>query len=68
VLKTNNLTLQQQIFTPFYTSKKNSHGSGLGLSIAANIMQRHEGELYLKPRSEFTTFIAQLPVAPEESL
>lgn len=57
--------IQQRIFTPFFTTKKYGRGTGLGLSIAASIMHRHNGELYLKSRSEFTTFVARIPISPE---
>lgn len=59
--------IQEQIFTPFFTTKKFGRGTGLGLSIAAGIMNRHHGELFLKPRSEFTTFVAQIPISPENN-
>jgi two-component system nitrogen regulation sensor histidine kinase NtrY len=35
--------IMNQIFIPFYTTKKN--GSGIGLSLSKNILKKHEGNL-----------------------
>jgi len=35
--------IMNQIFIPFYTTKKN--GSGIGLSLSKNIMKKHDGNL-----------------------
>ena len=44
-----------QIFIPFYTTKKN--GSGIGLSLSKNIMKKHGGNLLVNSESGvFTTF------------
>ncbi len=57
--------VSSRLFTPFFTTKKHGRGLGLGLSIAASIMHRHYGDVYLKPNTEVTTFVAQLPVSTE---
>ena len=36
---------QEQIFVPFYTTKKD--GSGIGLSLARQIMRQHNGSIDL---------------------
>ena len=36
---------QEQIFIPFYTTKK--EGSGIGLSLARQIMRQHNGSIDL---------------------
>ena len=36
---------QEQIFVPFYTTKK--EGSGIGLSLARQIMRQHNGSIDL---------------------
>ncbi|MBQ9309516.1 MAG: HAMP domain-containing histidine kinase [Bacteroidales bacterium] len=39
------VTAREQIFVPFYTTKKN--GSGIGLSLARQIMRQHNGSIDL---------------------
>ena len=50
----------QQIFEPFYTTRKG--GSGLGLSISFEIVEAHGGEISTISRpGEGATFIIRLP-------
>lgn len=42
-----------QIFIPFYTTKKN--GSGIGLSLSKNIMKKHGGNLLVKSEAGVKT-------------
>ncbi len=52
--------VRERIFEPFFTTKED--GTGLGLCIAARIMQRHGGRLVLESSSrEGTTFAVWLP-------
>ena len=47
--------IKNQIFIPFYTTKKN--GSGIGLSLSKNIMKKHGGNLLVHSiPGEQTTF------------
>ena len=39
---------RERIFEPFFSTKQNSGGSGLGLSISHEIIRRHGGELQLE--------------------
>jgi signal transduction histidine kinase len=51
-----------EIFNPFYTTKKVGEGSGLGLSISYTIITRHGGTIDVKSKpGEGTTFEITLP-------
>ncbi len=50
-----------KIFQPFFTTKPTGQGTGLGLSLAFDIVKAHGGELKVETKeSEGTTFIIQL--------
>jgi two-component system sensor histidine kinase HydH len=56
--------LREQIFNPFYTSKKD--GVGLGLAIVAKIVDSHHGWIKLDDNSPFgARFRVFLPSSPE---
>lgn len=47
--------IMNQIFIPFYTTKKN--GSGIGLSLSKSILRKHGGNLLVRSEAgSFTTF------------
>ena len=47
--------IMNQIFIPFYTTKKN--GSGIGLSLSKNILKKHDGNLLVSSEKDaYTTF------------
>jgi len=52
-----------KIFQPFFTTKPTGQGTGLGLSLAYDIVKAHGGELKVETKEgEGTTFIIQLPL------
>ncbi|MBS1609240.1 MAG: hypothetical protein JSS70_10870 [Bacteroidetes bacterium] len=54
----------EKIFQPFFTTKPTGQGTGLGLSLAYDIVKVHGGEIKVETKEgEGTTFIIQLPVA-----
>lgn len=50
--------IQEKIFVPFFTTKKN--GSGIGLSIAQEIVRLHKGSLMVFSSGECTSFVIEL--------
>ncbi len=59
---------QKRIFDPFFTTKRTGKGTGLGLWISYNIMEKLGGSLSFKSKvGEGTTFTALIPVVfPEK--
>ncbi|MEO6868788.1 MAG: ATP-binding protein [Ginsengibacter sp.] len=52
-----------KIFQPFFTTKPAGQGTGLGLSLAYDIIKAHGGEIKVETKeSERTEFIIQLPI------
>jgi signal transduction histidine kinase len=52
-----------KIFHPFFTTKPSGQGTGLGLSLAYDIIKAHGGEIKVKTREkEGSEFIIQLPI------
>jgi two-component system, NtrC family, sensor kinase len=56
-----------KLFTPFFTTKKEVKGVGLGLAVSYGIVQRHHGKISVKSKEgEGTTFTVLLPVKNAE--
>ena len=53
--------LAEKIFTPFFTTKKDRDGTGIGLSLSRSIARRHHGELSLDMHAANTSFRVALP-------
>jgi signal transduction histidine kinase len=52
-----------RVFEPFYTTKKNGAGTGLGLSVCYGILQNHGGTISVRNREEGgAVFSIELPV------
>lgn len=58
----------KRIFDPFFTTKKGGEGTGLGLSLAEQIIHSHKGYLYAESEvGKGTIFTILLPVLEEET-
>ncbi|RYY55518.1 MAG: hypothetical protein EOO09_10215 [Chitinophagaceae bacterium] len=54
--------VREKIFQPFFTTKPAGQGTGLGLSLAYDIVKAHNGELHLDTKEgQGTTFTIVLP-------
>ena len=52
-----------KIFQPFFTTKPTGQGTGLGLSLAYDIVKAHGGEIKVETKEgEGSKFIVQLPL------
>ena len=55
--------IKEKIFQPFYTTKPTGQGTGLGLSLAYDIVKAHGGEIKVKSQEgEGSAFIVELPI------
>lgn len=60
--------LEERIFEPFLTTKPPGEGSGLGLTVAFNIAQKHGGSLkYSSEQGVWTEFTLILPLSQERA-
>jgi signal transduction histidine kinase len=50
------------VFDPFFTTKPFGEGTGLGLDVAARIVDRHDGSLWAESTPGDTRFITSLPI------
>jgi signal transduction histidine kinase len=57
----------QKLFTPFFTTKKEVKGVGLGLAVSYGIIQRHRGKIEVQSREGAgSTFTVYLPLHQKE--
>ncbi|AYR09885.1 ATP-binding protein [Leptospira borgpetersenii] len=59
------LKIQDRIWDPFFTTKDQGEGTGLGLGIAKGIVEKHKGKITLTSNPGKTTFRIELPINPE---
>lgn len=54
--------VQQNLFSPFFTTKPLGKGTGLGLNISYNIILKHNGQIKVTSQPGKTQFSVQLPI------
>jgi len=55
----------QKLFTPFFTTKREVEGIGLGLAVSYDIVQRHGGRIKVQGEvDKGSTFTVCLPLRP----
>jgi len=59
--------IQEKIFSPFFTTKSVGKGTGLGLNITWNIIQKHLGDIKVNSRPGKTIFEVYLPINFEKA-
>ena len=58
----------RKLFTPFFTTKQEVKGVGLGLAVSYGIIQRHHGRIEVQSKEkEGTAFTVYLPLKIEET-
>jgi signal transduction histidine kinase len=55
--------IKNRIFEPFFTSKPLGEGTGLGLDIVKQIVEKHNGRILVASKAGETTFTVFLPIA-----
>lgn len=58
--------VQAKLFDPFFTTKAMGKGTGLGMNISYNIIQKHKGEIKVFSRPGKTYFSIHLPINFED--
>lgn len=54
---------RDKIFTPFFTTRRNTGGTGLGLEIISSLLKAYQGEITLGDTETGAEFIITLPLA-----
>jgi two-component system NtrC family sensor kinase len=57
------IEIQDKIFDPYFTTKDQGEGSGLGLGITRQIVERHHGEIRVQSKPGETSFEVVLPIS-----
>ena len=56
-----------KVFDPFFTTRGEKGGTGLGLSVCHGIVAEHGGRIYAKSKTgKGTTFFVELPLTTEK--
>jgi len=55
--------VRQAIFDPFFTTREQGQATGLGLSVAHEIIRRHGGDIWLTDTTPGAEFVVRLPIS-----
>ena len=58
--------IQPKIFESFFTTKPAGEGSGLGLDIVKNILEKHDGKIEFQSLPGKTRFTVSIPINSNE--
>jgi signal transduction histidine kinase len=53
---------RKKIFTPFFTTRRNKGGTGLGLEITASLLKTYNGKIELADSEQGALFVLNLPL------
>lgn len=56
------LANEKKIFTPFFTTKREDGGTGLGLGIVKSLLKAHGGSIYVLESSQGACFELEIPI------
>jgi PAS domain S-box-containing protein len=59
--------IRAKIFDPFFTTKEIGKGTGIGLSLARGIVEKHGGRIWIDETNPHTCFRLRLPLMPAEA-
>ncbi|PJZ71108.1 histidine kinase [Leptospira perolatii] len=59
--------IKDRVWDPFFTTKDQGEGSGLGLGIVKGIIEKHKGKISFESKPGRTVFKVELPLRPPES-
>lgn len=54
---------RDQVFEPFFTTRRDEGGTGMGLGIVRALLRAHRGDIELEPSTSGAVFALRLPVA-----
>ncbi len=64
--KTMDHSIRDKIFDPFFSTREQGNGMGLGLSIVASIVKEHNGTIHLVDKNDGTAFRMEFPGYADE--
>jgi signal transduction histidine kinase len=60
--------IQDKIWDPFFTTKDQGQGTGLGLGIVKNILEKHKAKISVESVPGSTVFTVLIPLDSKENL